>query len=105
MMKALLFCPVPNDSELMRYFPDYPVYLLPFANKPAIEFMLDYCFLSGIREIKIVSEDDSEVLRARFRNNEALGMSISCEGVKPSLSLKQILLLTEADPRCSNRSR
>ncbi len=91
MMKALLFCPVQSDSELTRYFPDYPVYLLPFANKPAIEFMLDYCFLSGIREIRIVSEDDSEVMRARFRNSEVLGMSISFEGVRSALSLKQVI--------------
>ena len=42
MMKALLFCPVQGNSELKRYFPDYPLYLLPFANKPAIEYVLDY---------------------------------------------------------------
>ena len=44
-MKALIVCPVRGNTELKRYFPGYPVYMLPFANKPAIEFLLDYCFL------------------------------------------------------------
>ena len=41
MLKALLFCPVRGNAWMKRYFRDYPIYLLPFANKPAIEFALD----------------------------------------------------------------
>ena len=59
MMKALIVCPVRGNTEWDRYFPGYPVYMLPFANKPAIEFMLDYCILSGIRDVRIVSDEDS----------------------------------------------
>ena len=91
MLKALLFCMVKGNSELKRYFPNSPVYLLPFANKPAIEFMLDYCFLSGIREVKIVSDEESGVLRAQYRDGESLGMKISCEGVNSSMSLKRVI--------------
>ena len=90
MMKALLFCSVQKTMELKRYFPDYPVYLLPFANKPAIEFMLDYCFLSGIRDVKVVSDEDSDILRVQYRS-ESLGLNVSFEGVNPSLSLRDII--------------
>ena len=91
MMKALLFCPVRDNMELKRYFPEYPVYLLPFANKPAIEFELDYCFLSGIRDVMIVSDEESGILRAQYRNGESLGLNIRCEGMGPSRTLKRII--------------
>jgi len=91
MIKALLYCPVQGNSELKRYFPDYPLYLLPFANKPAIEYELDYCFLSGIKDVRIVSDDESDILRTQYRSGETLGMNISCEGTGMSLSLKRII--------------
>ena len=91
MMKAILFCPVRDNAELKRYFPDYPVYLLPFANKPAIEFELDFCILSGIRDVMIVSDDESEILREQYRSGESLGLIIRCEGIGPSRTLKQVI--------------
>ncbi len=91
MMKALLFCPVHGNAELKQYFPDYPLYLLPFANKPAIEFELDFCFLSGIRDVVIVSDEESGILRSQYRSGETLGMNILCEGTGASASLKRII--------------
>ena len=91
MLKALLFCPVLGNTELKRYFPDYPVYMLPFANKPAIEFALDYCFLIGIHDVRIVSDEESEVLHAQFRDGEALGLNLSFGGTTPGQSMKRLI--------------
>lgn len=88
MMKALLYCPVRGNTEWNRYFPGYPVYMLPFANKPAIEFMLDYCILSGIRDVRIVSDEESDILRTQYRNGEMLGLNISFGGMTPGQSIK-----------------
>ena len=85
MMKALLFCPVRGNTWLKQYFPNYPVYLLPFANKPAIEFALDYCFLKGIRDVRIISDEESDVLHARFRRDGLPGMNVSFGGVQKKL--------------------
>ena len=90
-LKALLFCPVRGNVWLKRYFPNHPVYLLPFANKPAIEYALDYCFLSGIREVRIISDEESSVLRAQYRGGELLGMEITYGGTSPNRSLKQVV--------------
>ena len=90
-MKALLLCPVRGNTWLRKFFPEHPVYLLPFANKPAIEFALDYCFLSGIREVRILSDEDSSVLRARFRGGEMQGLDISYGGTSPSYTLPDVL--------------
>lgn len=91
MMKALLYCPVRGYTEWNRYFPGYPVYMLPFANKPAIEFMLDYCILSGIRDVRIVSDEESEILRAQYRNGEMLGLNISFGGMTSSQSFRRTI--------------
>ena len=91
MMKALLFCPVRGNTWVKQYFPNHPVYLLPFANKPAIEYVLDYCFLCGIHDIRIVSDGESEFLRAQYRGGELLSMNISFGSVGFARSIKQIM--------------
>ena len=92
MMKALLFCPVHGHAEWDRYFPGYPVSLLPFANKPAIEFMLDYCVLGGIRDVRIMSDEESgRALRAQYRNGEILGLNLSFGAMIPGRSLKHMI--------------
>lgn len=95
-MKALLFCPSRGNSWLKRYFPNHPVYLLPFANKPAIEFALDYCFLSGIREVRIISDEESAALRAQYRNGVMQGMDISYGGAFHAHSLKRAVQQNKA---------
>jgi len=96
MMKALLFCPVRGNSWVKRYFSNHPVYLLPIANKPAIEFALDFCFLSGVREVRIISDEESSSLHAQYRNGEMMGMDISYGGVFQSQSLKRVLQQNKA---------
>ena len=91
MMKALLFCPVRGNAWMKRYFRDYPIYLLPFANKPAIEFALDYCFLCGIREVRIVSDEDCFQLRSRYRGGETLGLELSFAGTPPETPLESVV--------------
>ena len=91
MMKALVFCPVHGNTELNRYFPGYPVSMLPFANKSAIEFMLDYCVLSGIRDVRILSDEESDILRAQYRNGEMLGLNIGFGGMTPGGSLRHMI--------------
>ncbi len=96
MTKALLFCPTRGNTWLKQYFPNHPVYLLPFANKPAIEYVLDYCFLCGIRDVRIISDEESETLRAQYRRGEALSMNIEFDGMGSSRSLKRIILQNKA---------
>ena len=91
MMKAILFCPVRGNSWLKQYFPNHPVYLLPFANKPAIEFALDYCFLCGIRDVRIVTDDDSVPLRSRYRDGQMLGLNLSYTGTPPDTPLHEVV--------------
>ena len=91
MMKAILFCPVRGNSWLKQYFPNHPVYLLPFANKPAIEFALDFCFLSGIREVRIISDEESAALRAQYRHGEMLGLDVSYGGIIQARTPKRVI--------------
>ena len=92
MTKAILFCSTRGAAWPKRYFPNHPVYLLPFANKPAIEYVLDYCFLCGIRDVRIISDEESEALRAQYRNGEMLSMNISFGSMSATRSIKRIIL-------------
>jgi len=91
MLKALLFCPVRGNAWMKPYFRDYPIYLLPFANKPAIEFALDYCFLAGIRDVRIVSDDDCYPLRSRYRDGQKCGLNLSYAGTPPETPLHEVV--------------
>ena len=91
MLKALLFCPVRGNAWMKRYFRDYPVYLLPVANKPAVEFALDYCFLCGVRDVRIVTDDDSLPLRSRYRDGRMLGLNLSYAGTPPGTSPREVV--------------
>jgi hypothetical protein len=96
MMKALLLCSTQENIWSRQFFPNHPVYLLPFANKPAIEYILDYCFLCGIRDIRIICDEESEALRAQYRNGEMLSMNIEFGSMSSTRSLKRIILQNKA---------
>ena len=96
MMKALILCSASGTAWVKRFFPNHPVYLLPFANKPAIEFILDYCFLCGIRDVRIVSDEEAEVLRVQYRNGELLSMNLSFGSMGAVRSLRRIILQNKA---------
>ena len=96
MMKALLLCSTMDNIWWKQYFPNHPVYLLPFANKPAIEYILDYCFLCGIRDVRILADEESEALRAQYRNGEMLSMNISFGTLSSFRSFKQIITQNKA---------
>jgi len=91
MLKALLFCPVRGNTWMKRYFRDYPIYLLPFANKPAIEFAFDYCFLCGIRDVRIVTDDDCLPLRSRYRDGQRHALNLSYAGTPPETPLQEVI--------------
>ena len=96
MMKALLLCPTRGNTWLKQFFPNHPVYLLPFANKPAIEYILDYCFLCGIHDVRIVSDEESEALRAQYRKGEKLNMNIEFGSMGSTRTIKRIVLQNKA---------
>jgi hypothetical protein len=96
MMKALLLCSTRGSLWSRQYFPNHPVYLLPFANKPAIEFALDYCFLCGIHDVRIVSDEESEALRSHYRRGEMMSMNIEFGSMGATRSLKRIIQQNKA---------
>lgn len=57
-----------------EFFPDYPPYLLPFANKPYLEYLTDYCVLAGIREIRILTDTPSPELSEAVEKLKLMGL-------------------------------
>ena len=71
MMKALLFCPVHGNIWAKRYFPDHPLYLLPFANKPAITYALDYCSLALTRSSELMEKSRQSKIQEFIEKSES----------------------------------
>ena len=53
-MKCLIYCCEHNMEWLRRYLSDIEAYMLHIANKPLIEFFVEFCVLNGVKEIHIV---------------------------------------------------
>ena len=95
-MKAILYCPESSTEWIRKFFPDYPPYLLRFGNKPYLGFLVDFCILSGIREIRIVSDNPTSELYDHFGDGMPLGIQISYAAAHPEETLKKLLLKNRA---------
>lgn len=76
-MKCIIISRTSDAQWVQRFFPGSDPYLIKFVNKPLIEYYIDYCFLNGIKKIRIVSDSPSSDLRNYCSNGEKWGVEIS----------------------------
>lgn len=76
-MKAIIHCTKKDLDWVEEYFPGYPAYLLPIGNKPFLEFIVEYCILIGIREIRLVLDDNDIKISEYFGDGTQFGINIS----------------------------
>jgi len=76
-MKCIIHAKNAGCEWVEKYFPGKHPYLLTFANKPLIEFFIEYCHTNGLSEIKVISDIPSMDLRNYCSNGEKWGVSIS----------------------------
>ena len=58
-MKCLIYCSEHNMEWIRRYLSDVEAYMLHIANKPLIEFFIEFCVLNEVNDIHIVREAES----------------------------------------------
>lgn len=76
-MKCIIHCPDSASKKMQEYFPDISTYILKIANKPLIEYYIDFCVLLGIKEIRIVMDEPSSDVEKFFREGPQWGVKIS----------------------------
>lgn len=91
-MKAIINCSRPRIGWTENFFENINPYMLPILGKPLIEFYLDYCCLSGIKNVLIVYDDFSDELADFVSNGSRWGLNISTAPIASDSSRSDIML-------------
>ncbi len=90
-MKAIISCPEKSTLWTRDYFPELDPYLLKFANKPYLEYQIDFCILNGITEIRIVSDNPTIELHEFLGDGKQYGVNFSFATGTPESSFREII--------------
>ncbi len=85
-MKCLIHCPERDIAWVKEYFPGISPYLLNIANKPYLEYLVDYCLLQGVSSIKIATDMPIDDMEAVLGHGERWRIDISYVMVPPEYS-------------------
>ena len=90
-MKCIINCRS-NDTEWVdQFFPEYSVYMLKIANKPLLEYYLDFCKIHNIEEVRIVMDEPDTAIENFFKDGSRWGESISYSISKPGDSIDKVI--------------
>ena len=90
-MKCIINCLDKNVSWIREFFPGTTPYLLKFANKFYLEYLIDYCILNGIREIRIVSDNPSGDVYRVLGDGSKYGVDLSFATSVPVSKLSEVI--------------
>lgn len=76
-MKCIINCSGAASGWVRSLMPGLPPYLIPLGNKPFLEFLLDFCVLSGIDKVRIVSDDPEWDWQSPLGNGERWNIELS----------------------------
>ncbi len=90
-MKCIINCPGKHAAWVREFFPGIPPYLLKFANKPYIEFLIEFCILNKINDVRVVTDDPSQEMYEVLGDGSRYGIRISFAATTPDSSLRSIV--------------
>jgi lipopolysaccharide/colanic/teichoic acid biosynthesis glycosyltransferase len=90
-MKALFHIQQSDTPELKNFFAGTHPWMVKIANKPSLEYLLDFAILSGCTEIRLVMDEPDLALRNYFGEGERWGINISYASCSENDSLDKLL--------------
>jgi NDP-sugar pyrophosphorylase family protein len=81
-----------NSTWVGRYFKEIPPPLLKIANKPLLEYMIDFAVLASAKDIRIVLETPSPLIEKYFDDGSNWGVQISYGLARPEDTLSRMLI-------------
>ncbi len=90
-MKCIINCPERSTGWIREFFPGYSPYLLRIGNKPYLEFLLDFCVLSGIHSVRIVSDNPDGEVETVLGNGDRWNLAVSYGAVAPDLPVSSVI--------------
>ncbi len=76
-MKCLINCSAASADWVREYFPQTHPYMLKIANKPLLEFYIDFCSLLGVRHVRLIMEEPDVSIDRYFMGGEKWDIDIS----------------------------
>ena len=76
-MNCLIDCKEGAAGWMREFFPGAAPYMLRILNKPLLEYYVDFCWLLGIEEIRIVLYDSEIETEEYFGDGAKWGVRIS----------------------------
>lgn len=91
-MRCLIYAKSEESSWLTEYLPGVNPYLLKIANKPLVEYSLDFAVLMNIKELRIVSDDSIKELQHHLGFGTKWGIEISYAFARSGDSIQNVYL-------------
>ncbi|MCP3967886.1 MAG: NDP-sugar synthase [Lentisphaerae bacterium] len=76
-MKCIINCSETGTAWTNNYFVGLPAYMLPVANKPFLEYLVEFCSLAGADEIRIVLDNPDISLEKYFDDGSKWNLKIT----------------------------
>lgn len=90
-MKALIYMQKKDYGWLKDHFADTHPAMVQIANKPILEYLVDFAIVNGCEDIRFVLEEASEDVRDHFVDGRRWGIDISYSNSMEGDSLDDIL--------------
>ena len=76
-MKCIINCSAASADWVREYFPQTHPYMLKIANKPLLEYYIDFCSLMGVHQIRLIMEEPDVSIDRYFMGGAQWNMEIS----------------------------
>ena len=76
-MKCLINCRKIQTGWTRKYFYDIPSYMVRVANKPVLEYYIEFCSIIGVSDVRIVMEDAEPAIEKYFQDGAQWNLKIT----------------------------
>lgn len=90
-MKCLIYCREHNMEWIRHYLSDAEAYMLHIANKPLLEFFVEFCVLNEVKDIHIVREEESNEIDDYLGDGSRWDINLNYIELDKKLGLEEVI--------------
>jgi len=90
-MKCLINCRKNQTGWTKKYFYDISSYMVRVANKPILEYYIEFCSIIGVTDVRIVMEDAEPSIEKYFQDGAQWNLKITYGSSRESEQLDSII--------------
>ncbi len=90
-MKCLINCKKQQTAWTKKYFYDIPSYMVRVANKPLLEYYIEFCSIIGVSDVRIVMEDAEPSIEKYFQDGAQWNLKITYGSSRKNEQLSSVV--------------